>query len=350
VKRKNNRVSLIVPLVSCNMENLCLKRDGKLGYTFRHLTPADAAQIMELQLAYQRVYPKAVVIPAEVYLSPTLSNGGNIICAFDDDGKMAGYTAINENISHQADIPHNVWSIVKVNPALVSPRPLQEALFERSVAKALELVQPYPGHAVNLKFNHDKDEKDAITFLESRGCSRIEGTFHMMCDLPAEVVTVDPPQGILVRDLDQKNEAEVIDYVDGRNESFPFRYLTVENWRHFVRTLLGPSSRIIIALNDGAVIGGVTVSWNEELNKRIGIDMGETDDVFVRTAWRQRGIAACLIGRGLVYFKNTGRRFAHVEVRGANENALKLYQKMGYVTTGETQIFSLNLKVNYKYD
>jgi hypothetical protein len=41
----------------------------------RNFTPEDIPQVMELQQAYQRVYPKASVIPGEAYLSPSFADG-----------------------------------------------------------------------------------------------------------------------------------------------------------------------------------------------------------------------------------------------------------------------------------
>jgi ribosomal protein S18 acetylase RimI-like enzyme len=315
-----------------------------LDYTFRRLTPSDADKIMDLQLAYQKIYSKAVVIPAESYLSPTLGYGENIICAFSDDGLLKGYTAVNANIGQKPEVPHTIWSIVKVDPTLACPRPLQELLFQKAVDKARELVKPYPDHDIRLMFHHHTSEKDAIQFLTSQGCIYAESAFHMMCDLSRELVIVPPPVGITTRYLDVNNAVEVQDYVDGKNECFPLRYITRNDWEFSFKKFFGENGKVITAFENGWLIGGITVSWNEDLNKRIGLDIGETDDVFVREPWRQRNIAAFLIGLGLKYFKESGRRFGHLEVRATNENALKLYKKMGYFAVDESQQFCLVIK------
>lgn len=46
--------------------------------------------MVELQKAYDEVYPDARVMPGELYLSPGFANGGNVFCAFDENQKMAG--------------------------------------------------------------------------------------------------------------------------------------------------------------------------------------------------------------------------------------------------------------------
>jgi ribosomal protein S18 acetylase RimI-like enzyme len=314
-----------------------------LGYTFRHLTPADADRIMGLQYTYQKKYPKATIIPADVYLSPPLSNGENVICAFDDDGKLKGYTVVTSNIAQQADVPHTLWSIVKADPALSSPRLLQEKLFEKALTKARELVKPYPSHEVRLMFQHHTSEDDAIRFLVSKGCVYVESTYHMMCDLSREPVAVKPPDGISTRFLNIDDAAELQAFLEGRNECFPWRAATLENWKYFFSTVIGKNGKVIIALENGQLMGSITISWNEDLNKKIGIEMGETDDVYVRAPWRQRNIAAYMISLGLNHFKEAGLKFGHLEVRGTNENALKLYQKMGYVVGDETRLFCLKL-------
>jgi ribosomal protein S18 acetylase RimI-like enzyme len=298
---------------------------------------------MGLQYAYQKVYPKAVIIPADVYLSPPLNNGENVICAFNDDGKITGYTVVSANIALQTDVPHTLWSIVKVDPALSSPRPLQESLFEKALAKARELVKPYPGHEVRLMFQHHTSEDDAIQFLVSKGCVYVESTYHMMCDLSREPAAVKPQDGISTRFLNMDDLTELQAFISGRNECFPYRATTLENWQYFFSTVIGKNGKVIIALENGQLVGSITVSWNEDLNKIIGIEMGETDDVYVRPPWRQRNIAAYMIGLGLQHFKEAGLKFGHLEVRGTNDNALKLYKKMGYVSADETRLYCLKL-------
>src|SRR5271157_4798651 len=107
---------------------------------------------MDLQLAYQKVYPKAVVIPGEVYISPFLNGGKNMICAFDDTGRMKGYTGVNIYLADKPDMPHTLWSIIKVDPAIPDKLALQEVLFKKSLEKVHEIIAPHHGHAAQLKF------------------------------------------------------------------------------------------------------------------------------------------------------------------------------------------------------
>jgi ribosomal protein S18 acetylase RimI-like enzyme len=320
------------------------QRDSILGYIFRKLTTDDITQIMDLQYTYQKVYPKAVVIPAEVYLSPFLNGGENMICAFNDEGTLKGYAGVNVYLAQQPDAPHTVWGIVKVDPVLTSRTTLQNLLFQKSLEKACELVKLHPGHETRMLFQHHVSEEDITGFLKTRGCVYLESAFHMMYDISLDPVAVPIPINIVARYLDKDNFAELQEYVNSRNECFPLRVMTFKEWQYYFETLIGKNGKVISAFQEGKLIGGITVSWDLELNKRLGIDMGETEDVFVLGPWRQRGIAAYLIGLGLQYFKENGLKFGHLEVRTTNEGALKLYQKIGYKVSDETRMYSLMLK------
>jgi ribosomal protein S18 acetylase RimI-like enzyme len=314
-----------------------------LGYTFRALTTADINQIMDLQYAYNKVYPKAVVIPGEIYLSPFLNGGKNMICAFDDEGKMKGYTGVNIYLATQPGIAHTLWSIIKVDPAVKNKVSLQDMLYQKSIEKARELIAPHSGYAAQLKFQHHDSEGDIIQFLKSKGCTYMESAFNMVCDLSNGPLSFPVPDGILVRDLDKSNTAEQQDYLNAKNDSFPLRVSTLKEWQFFFREQMGEKGKVIIAYKNKLIVGGVSVYTDDELNKRLGMEIGQVEDVFVSEPYRHRDIAACLISLGLKYFKQIGMAFSHLEVRATNHNALRLYEKMGYKAVDETQFYVLKL-------
>jgi ribosomal protein S18 acetylase RimI-like enzyme len=315
-----------------------------LSYVIRNFTRDDIPQIVALQKAYQAVNPKTVVLPGETYLSPVFDEGRNIFCAFDESGKLSGYAAIAPNISETDGVPHTLWSIVKVDPALKSPRPLLDMLFDKVVARSQEILSSYPGDEARLMFQHQADETDVIAFLKSRGCEYLESIFHMMYDLAIEPALYSEPIGVETRDLKMDDIPELQFYITARNECFPTHATNLREWQYFFNTILGGKGKVIAAFDKGEIAGSVLVYWNEDINRQLGIDMGQTEYVFVKESWRNQGIAAGMICLGLKYFKEQGLKFGHLEVRADNENALKLYMKTGYKKAGEEQFYYFKLE------
>jgi ribosomal protein S18 acetylase RimI-like enzyme len=313
-----------------------------LGYIFRSLTKDALPQIMALQLAYQKVYPKAVVIPGEVYLSPFLDQGKNMVCAFDETGTMRGYTGVNIYISGNPAVPHTLWSIIKVDPSSANKKALQDILFEKSKEKCHELLHDYPGRPARLQFQHYTGEEDIIAFLKSKGCTYLESAFHMICNLSNLVKEFPTPDNLVFKCMEDEPAQKQV-YLNAHNESFPNRVYAPKDFQFFLTKQVGDTGRVFLAWENEQVAGGVTVYIDEELNKRMGLRVGQIEDVFVYESYRHRGIAAYLMSFGLKYLREIGLRYGHLEVRANNPNALKLYKKTGFTPTDETQFFYMDL-------
>jgi mycothiol synthase len=77
----------------------------------------------------------------------------------------------------------------------------------------------------------------------------------------------------------------------------------------------------------GAVMNEINVHENRELNRQRGL----LDSVFVRRAWRGRGLAAALVARSLILLRDRGMTSAWLGVDAANPSgALRLYEKAGF--------------------
>jgi GNAT superfamily N-acetyltransferase len=61
-----------------------------------------------------------------------------------------------------------------------------------------------------------------------------------------------------------------------------------------------------------------------------GRSYGITDDVFVLSPWRGRGIAKALIAKGLEFLHDHGYAQVILEVKQHNLPAVSVYQAMGY--------------------
>jgi mycothiol synthase len=77
----------------------------------------------------------------------------------------------------------------------------------------------------------------------------------------------------------------------------------------------------------GAVLNAIDANENELLQRRRGL----LDSVFVRRAWRRRGLAAALVARSLVLLRERGMTSAWLGVDADNPNgALGVYERAGF--------------------
>jgi ribosomal protein S18 acetylase RimI-like enzyme len=66
---------------------------------------------------------------------------------------------------------------------------------------------------------------------------------------------------------------------------------------------------------------------------------GVIEDIFVVPEWRGKGLARYIIGEGIRYLAQHGKRAANLEVKESNQPAVRLYQSLGYrVVNTELQL------------
>ena len=79
----------------------------------------------------------------------------------------------------------------------------------------------------------------------------------------------------------------------------------------------------------GMVLARIDAEDNEKHQRRRGL----TEHIYVRPAWRKRGLASALIARSLQVLKDHGMQEAELGVDAENESAAyRLYQQLGYQT------------------
>ena len=133
------------------------------------IQPFDASQLAaigELQTAYTAVYPDAPIISGEVYLSPAYENGRNLFCAIDEGGKLVGYAPLYPVLMRDAsDLPHTLWTEIKVNPNVNAPHEIKDCILERLLIRAREIASEFPGHPIHLTFQYFPSETASIDYV-----------------------------------------------------------------------------------------------------------------------------------------------------------------------------------------
>ncbi len=93
----------------------------------------------------------------------------------------------------------------------------------------------------------------------------------------------------------------------------------------------------------GAVINSIDANENELLQRRRGL----LDSVFVRRAWRRRGLAAALVARSLVLLRERGMDSAWLGVDADNPTgALGVYERAGFAVHSRATAYRKPMESN----
>lgn len=300
--------------------------------------------IAELQTAYSAIYPDAPVIPGEVYLSPAYEAGRNIFCALDEEGQLLGYAPLYPVLMRaSSDLPHTLWTEIKVHPKVDAPSAIKDCILEQLLLRARELAGEFPGHPVHLTFQYFPSEAASIEYVISKGCKHTESVFTMRRDLSQEIPTTACVEDIVFRSWKMESEAEQQMYVDVRNQCFPEAPIALGEWQYFMMSPMWAVGTTYAAFYGEKLVGNTTVFWNEAENAQTGRKIGYTEYIFVHPDWRGRNIARELITLGLKHLKEHGLEEAHLEVKALNQNALRLYQGLGFEVVRESRFYVLSL-------
>jgi len=314
-----------------------------MDYSIRNISSEDKLAVSDLQEAYIKVYPGAEFIPAVMYLSPIFEYGANVFCAFDGQGRIVGYTAVNPEFSEKPGVPHNVWAAIRIHPDCTDIYDFWNTLFRYAITRARKICELFPGHEIRLMFQIYSSETESSALVQSSGCSYLLSGFRMTCGLSQESVILPPPVGIEVRETRLESVEEQKTYVVERNEAFPDSPVTLESWQQFLASPLFKGGTTFTAFVDNRVVGSVAAYWDVISNRRFNRSEGFTEFIFVKETWRRRGIASYLISLGLDYLRKNGIQEARLDADAHNRDALSIYEKLGFVIADESKIFTRTL-------
>ena len=310
--------------------------------TIRNCQPGDIPAIVALQERYALSCPGATIIPAEVYGAPAFAGGRNIAGALAPDGRLLGYAPLYPALA-AADprVPRVVWAEIRVDPALAEPDPIRNRLFNHMMTRLQEIAAETPGRACDLTFQYLPTEIESIAYVTSRGAAYTESIFRMRRVLSRPIPRASPPAGIRVCPWRMPDKLDQVRYIQARNEAFPDEPVALADWQYFLSSPQWATGTAIAAFSGEDLIGSVTVYWDEGDNKRNGRTAGYTENIFVRPAWRGRGIARSLVRAAMVYLRKHDLADALLEVRAHNREALRLYYSLGFDVAQETRLYVL---------
>lgn len=318
--------------------------------TVRPFSSKDIPNVFALQQAYSTVYPGAPVFPGEMYLSPAYHGGQDVLCAFLDD-QLVGYAPVYAQIieNDPENLPHLIWTEIKVLPGRAEIDAVKDRLLDCVIRQAQKLLSEayvqghLPERKVRMMFEYRLNETEPAAYVLSRGFDYSESVFSMQRDLTQAVPQVRPPEGIRLERWKMESQSEQERYVAARNGCFPEAPVKLEEWQYFLSSPMWGVGTSIAAFDGKELAGNVAVYWDPAANQQSGIPAGYTEFIFVRPAWRGKGIAQAMIVEGMQFLREHGMSEARLEVRALNENALGLYRRLGYAVVQESRFYTKEL-------
>ncbi len=302
----------------------------------RNFQNEDIPALMRLQEAYAHRFSGAKIVPSEVYGSPAFHGGEDVFCLSHPNGQLLAYAAMYPKFAHRgSDQAHVVWAEIKADPILMEVSSIKNQLFDCLLRRLKSLTEERPDHPSELCFQYFPQEEAAIAYICSKGAQLEKMVYQMERSLKLPIPAVKSPQGIEIRYWRMENTAEQAMYVQARNECFPEAPIRLDEWIYFMQSTEWALGTQIAAFEDQVLVGSLTAYWNEVVDPEVGY----SEDIFVRPAWRGRKIAPAMIYAALLYLQEHGLRIARLEVRASNWDAIDLYKVLGYEVKEESGVY-----------
>ena len=312
-------------------------------FKIHNLSPDNTSDVMTLQLEYRRLHPKAEIINENMLLSPLYGEGENFICATNDNGKLLGYVPVAAHLVDEPEVPHLIWANIVISPEYIDSKPLRDLLLENAIQRSREITSSVPGHPIRIAFQYHVSEVESIDYVISRGAIYWDSVLRMARDLSGDITLIPAPSNIELRYWQMETEEEQLAYVEAHNEAFPSMPVTVEDWRHFLFSVVGDCGTTVAAFEEDEVVGAVSAYWSDVENQLYSREAGWTESVFVRAPWRGKRIADSMISMACVYLKEQGLKEAQLDPGASNQRAIHVYKRLGYVITDESKQFFILL-------
>jgi ribosomal protein S18 acetylase RimI-like enzyme len=286
---------------------------------------------MEIQSAYAGTFHGAAVVPLSVYSHPGYDSARNIFCAVEDSGSISGYASLFSVI--QSGI---FWAEIKVNPRHRDRELTRSLLLEVLLSRAGESSE---GHAGRVCLQYSRSEVPAIAFAEKNSFRASGSMFTLSRDLSSHPPAgFQLPDGITMHHTVMPGEAERRAYLGLRNASIPYASWSLTDLAHLLASPLFERGTTVCCMHGNSLIGSAMAYWDVSELKRQD-STGYTEQVFVDSAYRGRGVATCLLEAACAFLRGHGVRHARLDVMAENRSALSLYEKLGYRAVAELIVY-----------
>lgn len=178
-----------------------------------------------------------------------------------------------------------------------------------------------------------EERPGAQALLARAGYQPVRWFFDMVRPTLDEIVVPEMPAGIEIRPV--AGRAQMRQLFDADVEAFSDHWggfdASDESFEAWLTEPELDSGLYVVGWDGDEIAGAVVNVINAHENRELGRLRGLLDAVFVRRAWRGRGLGAALVARSLVLLRERGMTSAWLGVDADNPNgALRLYEKAGF--------------------
>ncbi|MHA6531216.1 GNAT family N-acetyltransferase [Paenibacillus sp. BAC0078] len=266
------------------------------------------------------------------------TNWANVFCAFEGNQMVAKGQVEVFNIIPEASTPeckHKLLINLKAAPGREEDTALLDGVYSLLLARARELKETLPGsHSTLLCVgNYAVEESYHRYFQERQGYRPLQNLYSMERDSSEPIAELVLAEGLDCMHWSMETREERDLYLKLESEVWPDAPLGAKRLAEYREH---PLWTAIIAREAGTIVGSAMV-WQED-------EGGVIEDVFVREAWRRRGIASFLLAEALKYLQGHGLGNVSLVARTDNDSALALYTTAGFQTESEETRYYIELK------
>lgn len=290
----------------------------KKPYSIRNYEEHDANQIAKFDFISMLAYQ---------YNGDYTSD--NIFCAISEDGEVLATAHIApdqswgliEDGNKSIDFEFKLQMDLAVNEDTTVPQEAVEELTDAVIFRAKMIRNQYPNKKVTLRHTISSDDIKEMDFYLSKGFITKQNHLVMKRDLTKPIPQFSLPPNIKVINWKMETQEEQEMYLRAEAAGDPNGVCWSLN--HLKWTKSGAEWDTFTAFDGNSVVGSV-MTWG------LGEERSATENIFVLPNWRRKGIAKALISEALTFLKEKGKTEATLGVFGDNQEAISLYQSLGY--------------------
>jgi len=187
-----------------------------------------------------------------------------------------------------------------------------------------------------------ESQEDLAALLSNDGYRVVRYHYDMVRPIETPLPLAQMPVGLEVRPVRVENYRQIWDAnQEAFAENWWHRPATEEEYAYWLASPWFNPKLWMIAWEDNQVAGMVLNYINTDENFEFQRKRGYTEEICVRSPWRQRGLARSLLVQSINMFKNMGFEETALGVDASNESgALVLYESVGYQVVRRWLIFS----------
>ncbi len=310
-----------------------LARRNTMSFSIRSYRDEDLESIVEVTNAADAVDQldegTSVAELRERFGEPGYQPYENVFVAADKAGRVVASARLELRPGSEQSI---FWAIVTVHPMWREKGP-ERLLLQKLWDHANERRRDLQSKEVRFHTYCTTHQAHLVTLFESFGLRVMRHSPHMVYQPLENLAHPHFPSGIEVRPYikGQDDESALAAFNEAFADKRWFVPETLENWVHWFNSSAFREDFSTVALDGEEVVGLCLCTGDEERIERLGRKDGYVDTLFVRPAYRRRGLGTALLLAGLRGLRDAGMESATLDTDTDNPTEpTRLYERVGF--------------------